>query len=280
MQLRGVRAFTLSEALIYGRGVEREFLCPEHGDSRPSASVNTVKKVWYCYTCHAHGDLTGEARLAEPDYHTMKLWMDRKLAQGTIYPEAWLDRYDAGPVHPYWLGRVGEAAARRFRLGTDPEAGALTYPLRDPTGRVLGVVRRSMGGSGPKYRYPAGIDVGRLLFNYTTAHRSAVVLVEGALDAIALWNVGIDALAIYGSRLSEHQVKLIARIDPEYVYTCYDQDKAGWAAHRDTEQAFRNRLVDRLSWPKAWGGDIAEVSEIRRKHVVNDLVSGGLACIA
>jgi len=275
-----MRALTLSEALTYGRGAERPFLCPEHGDSRPSASVNVVKKVWYCYTCHAHGDLTGEARLTEPDYHTVKMWMDRKLATDTVYPEAWLDRWDAGPVHPYWLERVGEAAARRFRLGSDPDANACTYPLRDPTGLVRGVVRRALGGEGPKYRYPAGIDVGRLLFNYTPDHRSAVVLTEGALDAIALWNVGIDAFAIYGSRLSEFQVRLIDRIDPEYVYTCYDLDKAGWIAHCDTERAFRHRLVDRLVWPKAWGKDIDEIGEIRRKHVVNDLVSSGLACIA
>jgi hypothetical protein len=274
-----MRALTLAEALRYGRGVQRPFLCPEHGDSRPSATLNMVKGVWWCFTCHAHGTLNGEARLVEPDYHTVKMWLDRKLADGTIYPEAWLDRYDAGPVHPYWAGRVGEAAAHQFRLGYDPEATAVTYPLRDPQGRVLGIVRRSLGRSGPKYRYPAGVDVGRLLFHYTPAARSAVVLTEGALDAIALWSVGIDAMAIYGSRLGEHQVRLIDRIDPEYVYTCYDLDQAGWTAHCETERALQHRLVSRLEWPRAWGGDIAEVSEDRRKHVVNDLVSSGLACI-
>jgi hypothetical protein len=274
-----MRALTLAEALRWGRGVERPFLCPEHGDSRPSASVNIIKRKWYCYTCHAHGDLNGEAMLAEPDYLSMKLWLDNKLAEGTVYPESWLNRWDAGPVHPYWLGRVGEAAARVHRLGNDAEAEAVTYPLRDPTGQVLGVVRRSLLGGGPKYKYPAGIDVGRLLFNYTPEHREAVVLTEGALDAIALWNVGIDAFAIYGSRLSVAQVRLIDRIDPEYVYTCYDQDEAGWRAHRETEKAFAHRLVCRLSWPRAWGGDIDEIGETRRRKVVDDLVSAGHGCI-
>src|SRR5436190_21571905 len=109
------RAYTLAEALRFGRGTERSFLCPHHGDSRPSASVNIIKKVYYCYTCHAHGNLSGEALLAEPDYLAMKLWVDRKLSQGTIYPETWLAQYDAGPVHPYWVHRVGEMAARVFR---------------------------------------------------------------------------------------------------------------------------------------------------------------------
>jgi hypothetical protein len=274
-----VRALTLAEALRFGRGVERPFLCPEHGDSRPSASVNVVKGKWYCYTCHAHGGLTGEARLTEPDYHTMKVWLDKMIAGNQIYPEAWLDRYDAGQVHPYWTQRVGTAAAHQFRLGSDPDGDAVTYPLRDPAGQVLGVVRRSLGGHGPKYRYPTGVDVGRLLFQYTPAHREAVVLTEGALDAIALWNVGVTAMAIYGSRLSEHQVHLIDKIDPTYVYTCYDLDKAGWSAHVETERAFKHRLVARLSWPKGWGGDIAEISEDRRRHVVDDLVSSGLTRI-
>lgn len=274
-----MRALTLAEALRFGRGVERSFLCPEHGDSRPSASVNIVKGKWFCYTCHAHGDLSGEARLAEPDYLTMRLWLDNKLAEGTIYPESWLSRYDAGPVHPYWLDRVGEVAARRFRLGFDAEHDAVTYPLRDDAGQVLGVVRRVLVGVGPKYKYPTGIDVGRLLFNYSSLHREAVVLTEGALDAIALWNVGIDAFAIYGSRLSAAQVRLIDRIDPEFVYTCYDLDDAGWLAHRETERAFKHRLVTRLSWPRAWGGDIDEIGETRRRKVVDELVSAGVACI-
>jgi DNA primase len=268
-----MRALTLAEALRYGHGVERAFLCPEHGDSRPSASVNIIKKRWHCFTCHAHGALGGDALLAEPDYQMMKLWLDNKMAEGTIYPESWLSRYDAGPVHPYWEERVGEAAARHFRLGSDAEAAAVTYPLRDPTGGVLGVVRRSLRGEGPKYRYPAGIDVGRLLFNYTPPAREAVVLVEGALDAIALWRVGVDAFAIYGSRLSVDQVRLIDMIDPEFVYTCYDNDDAGWQAHRETEKAFRHRLVSRLTWPRAWGKDIDDIGETRRRKVVDGLVS-------
>lgn len=274
-----MRALTLAEAIRVGRGVERSFLCPEHGDSRPSASVNIIKKKWFCYTCHARGGLTGEALLAEPDYYAMKLWLDAKLEGERVYPESWLSRWDAGPVHSYWLGRVGERAARGFRLGFDAEQLGVTYPLRDPHGGVLGVVRRSLQGDGPKYKYPTGVDVGRLLFNYSPRQREAVVLTEGALDAIALWNVGIDAFAIYGSRLSVHQVRLLDRIDPEFVYTAYDQDKAGWQAHQETRELLRHRRVERLTWPRAWGKDVDEMGPTRRRIVVDDLVSTGRACI-
>jgi DNA primase len=56
-----VRPLTLAEVLVYGQGIERSFLCPVHGDRRPSASVNVIKKQWVCYTCGAHGGLTGDA---------------------------------------------------------------------------------------------------------------------------------------------------------------------------------------------------------------------------
>ena len=227
-----------------------------------------------CYTCGARGGLSGDDLLIEPDPEVMKAWIGKKLSPRVTYPEAWLDRWDAGPVHPYWLARVGERAARQFRLGYDPEHNAVTYPFRGDYGQVLGVVRRSLEpDTHQKYKYPAGVDAKSHLFNYTPDHHSVVVLTEGAVDAIALWNVGVNAMAIYGSALSAAQVKLLARIDPDIVYTCYDNDDAGWKAHRETERALRNRLVGRITWPRSWGKDIAELSETRRKSVVEGIAS-------
>lgn len=265
------RHWTLAEALAYGRGVERPFLCPVHGDSRPSASVNVAKKKWYCYTCGARGGLTGEHALVEPDYEALRCWFDEKMAAVKTYPETWLARWDAGGVHPYWLRRTGEEAARHFRLGYDPDWDAVTYPLRNDAGEVLGVVRRPLSDDGARYRYPTGVDIGRLLFNYTPEHRKYVVLVEGALDAVALWNVGVHAMAIYGAHMSAEQVALIDRIDPMFVYTCFDNDDAGFNAHREVHSLFRHRFVHRLTWPRSWGKDIDELSIERRKRVVSVL---------
>ena len=268
-------AHTLTEAVTRGRGTERPFLCPVHGDSRPSASLNIIKQKWICYTCGAHGDLTGEHALMEPDYLQMKLWFQQKLEEKRVYPEAWLSRWDAGPVHPYWLRRVGEEAARRFRLGFDQGSNAVTYPLRRTDGAVLGVVRRSLEpDAGPKYRYPRGIDVGQLLFNFDSSlARRTLVLVEGALDAIALWRVGVHAVAIYGSRLSVAQVRLIDQLDPTYIYTAFDNDDAGYRAHVAVEQAMRHRFVSRLVWPASWGKDVDEIGQEKLRGVVRDVLA-------
>lgn len=276
-----VYAHTLAEAVTKGHGTERPFLCPVHGDSRPSASLNIIKQKWICYTCGAHGGLTGEAALLEPDYLQMKLWFMEKLEEKRVYPEAWLSRWDAGPPHRYWLERCGERAVRRFRLGFDAEREAVTYPLRRADGAVLGVVRRALdAGDGPKYRYPKGIDVSRLLFNYLPDHRRVVVLVEGALDAIALWNAGVEAFAIYGSRLSDTQVNLIDRIDPTYVFTAFDNDDAGYSAHLQVERAMPHRLVQRLTWPASWGKDVDDIGLDRRRRVVHEVLAlSDMTCI-
>lgn len=271
--------WTLADALAYGKGVERPFLCPVHGDSRPSASVNVVKGWWYCYTCGAKGTLTGEDALVEPDYAVLQQWFDQKIEESRVYPESWLSRWDAGPVHPYWLERVGEQAARHFRLGSDADTESVTYPLRDSAGAVLGVVRRNLGEGGPKYLYPRGADVGHLLFGYTPEARRTVFLVEGAIDAMALWRAGVDAFAIYGSRLSQYQINLIDRIDPEFVVSAYDNDTAGWHAHYDTERAFKHRMVARLTWPKAWGKDVDEIGQDRLKTQLDSLAHDGVVWV-
>lgn len=198
----------------------------------------------------------------------LKAWFNRKLEESRVYPESWLNRWDAGPTHPYWLARVGEAAARAFRLGYDSERNEVTYPLRDSGGRVLGVVRRNLdGGDGPKYRYPIGIDVGRLLFGYERSSRRVVVLCEGALDCIALWNIGVQAFAIYGSRLSEEQIKLVDRIDPDTVVCAFDNDDAGFHAYLQVKRGMKHRQVERVAWPLSWGKDVDELSEERRRKI-------------
>lgn len=267
-----MRAYTLHEALIYGQGTERPMLCPVHGDSRPSASLNIIKQVWYCYTCGAHGSLTGEDSLVEPDYMAMKHWFEEKMEAGREYPEKWLKRFTAGDPYSYWVDRVGEAATRHFKLGYCVESDRVTYPLRSSTGRVLGVVYRDLNGSGPKYKYPKGVDMGRLLFNYTTEHRRAVLLVEGAVDAIACWNAGVEAFAIYGARLSEHQVALIDQIDPDVIYTAFDNDTAGRSAAFQVQRAFSHRLVGELTWPRSWGKDVDEIGLDHLKTVLTALI--------
>jgi DNA primase len=217
---------TLQDALQRGRGNERSFNCHVHEDKSASASVNVAKGVWYCYACGAKGVVNG-ADIPDPSLNDVA-WELAQEIDPVYYSDSWLDVFDAGPVHPYWLGRFQEAACRRFRLGFDYEEGTPTYPMRDQDGRVLGVVRRNLAEDGPKYKYPWNNVVKTdYLFNYDGVLGPTIVVVEGAMDVVACYEAGFDAVGIYGSTLSHAQIRLLDRLNPALLLLAFDQDPAG-----------------------------------------------------
>src|SRR5690606_40004142 len=59
------------------------------------------------------------------------------------------------------------------------------------------------------------------------SNRNRILLVEGYMDVISLFNNGINyCVASLGTALTEKQSKLIKRYGDE-VYICYDSDQAG-----------------------------------------------------
>ena len=260
---------TLEEAISTGRGIERPFNCHVHDDNNASASVNIEKGVWCCYACGARGKV-GEAQ-EFPDFSMFHRSIEKTLQpRPEPYAESWLDVFDSGQVHPYWLSRFSEDTCRKFRLGYDFSVSKPCYPLRYPNGSVAGVVHRSIDGSHPKYRYPYGVDIGKLLFNYRPFIFDELWLVEGAMDAIALDEAGYDAFAIYGSRLKESQIDLIIKCEPKKIVLCFDKDRAGSAAKLEASQilAAKGFNVYQALWDSELGKDPAELSVKQRRDIM------------
>lgn len=258
---------SLAEVLANGIGIERSFLCPVHGDSTPSASVNTVKMVWCCYACGAHGKVGGEDLLAEIDFYQVRKQILKQASGADPYPESWLNVYDA-PSHPYWKSRFSDAAVSHFRLGYDYGTQCATTPVRAVDGAVLGVTRRRLDGAGSRYHYPWGVDVSRLLFNFDGADAPVVVLTEGATDAIAAWEAGFDALALYGNQLRKPQVALLRRYDPMGIICAFDMDKAGAEAHRSVWGQLPEYPITRATWPARLGKDLSAMSVKQRAEIL------------
>ena len=271
---------TLAEAIARGKGRERPFRCPVHDDHQASASVNVAKGLWVCYACGAKGTTAG---VVEQEDERFAADIEEMLGfEQRIYSERWLDQFDAGPVHPYWLGRFSEAACRHFRLGFDYDTGAPVYPIRDNAGAVLGVVRRSLLQTGPKYLYPRGVVKSSLLFNYTQERVDTVALVEGAPDVVAAWEAGCLAFGIYGALLHDDQVRLLHRASPRRVVLGLDNDDAGRRAiygwhTKDGDPilgALRRLEIEGFDvvvpdWHGVEAKDIAEVSVATRRTLLD-----------
>lgn len=277
---------SLAEAITRGKGRERSFRCPKHDDRTASASVNVAKGWWVCYVCGAKG--TTDGVLEEADERFLDDVNELLGEPVRVYPEAWLDQFDAGPVHPYWLGRFSEEAARHFRLGYDharvyrgEPAPSPCYPMRASDGTVLGVVYRNLAGE-PKYQYPRGCVKSELLFNYSPQALDCVALVEGAMDAVACWEVGHPAFALYGSILHRQQLVLLQRTGAKRVIMATDNDKAGWRAidgwttdegifvpgleHQLTAAGFE---AVRPDWQRVEAKDVAELDRDTRKTLLD-----------
>lgn len=143
-----------------------------------------------------------------------------------------------GGVYPFFRGRV-------------------MFPVLDFQGRCVAfggrVLPESHGGppdkSAPKYINSPETDIyhkGRMLYGLSRARKvigdgATVVVVEGYMDVIALWQAGFKAaVAPLGTALTENQMEEIWKIMPEDARSpvlCFDGDTAGQrAAARSLER--------------------------------------------
>jgi len=260
---------TLQEAVSNGKGTERQFNCHIHDDRNASASVNVIKGKWVCYACGASGDID-----VDIDPQDLRKQVHDLLNAPEIvpYPESWLVLY-SGPCE-YWEKRFSAEAIQNFNLGFDPSLEMPCYPLRTPSGVIHGLVYRNNDyQSKRKYKYPWGVQIQNYLFNYSFGAVSTVVLVEGAADAIALWEVGITAFAIYGTRPSSRQMDLVRKLDPKRVVCAYDQDRAGREAAVKTRRLFKDSAELVIAcWDADDGKDPDELTPSQRNDYIGSLI--------
>lgn len=259
---------SLEDALAFGRGEERPFRCPVHGDSNASASVNVSKGVWFCHACHASGRVD-DARV--PTINELEAMMEPERAVRR-YPESWLATFGIGG---YWLDRFPEWMCWFAGMGTDPWFGQGTYPVYTRSGTLAGVCRRSVLDEGPKYRYPRGWSASQQL---ATPRKMSypgeiVVLVEGYADAIALWEAGISAYACFGAGLHLPQLEHLAILaSGKAIALGFDADEAGGLAAERTEQMLDRECIW-IDWSEAGAKDPAELDVTDRRAAVLESVS-------
>lgn len=255
-------------------------LSPDHNPRGTTASVNVVSGLWVCYSCGRGGrveDVLSGVRIADPSPDDNLAVIEANLTAPDgprRYPAAYLNLFKV--EHSYWQSRFSADAIEEFSLGYDYEADRCTYPLRDEEGEVVGVVYRRLDGGEPKYLYPKGVKCHDLLFGWEKWRytNKSVVLVEGAMDVVALWEAGVPALGIFGSRLSQRQARMIRMLNPNSVTCAFDMDAAGAAA---TYSVAISVVADCCpvyvaSWPVEEAKDVAELSEARRRQVIEEAV--------
>lgn len=132
------------------------------------------------------------------------------------------------------LGLVGKSQRGNYY---DLFRNRLIFPIVDIRNRVIGFGGRALGEDRAKYInspetpvYHKGDNLYAINHIHQSNQRERLVLVEGYMDVIGLWQGGIDySVAGLGTALTQAQAKLAARYANQ-IYICFDYDPAGLKA--------------------------------------------------
>lgn len=96
----------------------------------------------------------------------------------------------------------------------------LIIPIECPAGTSWTARAMSPDVWGSKYLNPPGADHRRLLIGWHVARVTGdIVLCEGPLDAVKLWQHGIPALALGGKELHDEQLAMLMTLSPQSAIT-------------------------------------------------------------
>lgn len=141
---------------------------------------------------------------------------------------------DVDPTHAYLRQRgIKEETARNFGVGffrgKGSMLGRVVIPIHNDRGELIAYAGRSIDGSDPKYKLPAGFVKSAVLYNFHRVDSESVIIVEGFFDCLKIWQSGSsNVVALMGSSISDRQHELLARF--EKIILVLDGDEAGRGA--------------------------------------------------
>lgn len=175
--------------------------------------------------------------------------------QPDYLPEESLKPYEH--YHLYmWERKLSKKVVDLFQIGYDSEQKAITFPIRDEAGGLVGISRRSVKGK--FFSMPDNIVKPVYLLNYIKQWGiTRVYVCESQLNALYLWSHDRPAVALFGTG-SDDQYEILRRSGIREYWLAFDGDSAGWlGAKRFKEGIGRDVLVTTVQLPK--GKDVNDL---------------------
>lgn len=253
-------------SLKKAKGNELVGLCPFHEEKEPSFKINTQKKVFNCFGCHASGNvLDFVAKMENVSIKKAALlvqgWFNMDTGEKTPYnankslpenPRA-TENEKIEPNKPLKFNLklehnhsslkergLNEAVTRDFDVGYCNGGlmkGRIAISIHDENNKLVGYAGRQVTGKipegGDKYKFPPDFKKSLVLYNLNRVKGSEkLVIVEGFFSVIRLHQLGIPSVAIMGCSISEAQIKLLVDTGCKYVTILLDGDKPGREAQK------------------------------------------------
>lgn len=206
--------------------------CPIHGSSNPSSFLVDDKGMYYCFSCNSSGDVINF--VADYDHITYnmaieklasmlnislvddKTYQDEKALEAKMEVKKQKGINGLPGVVQYLTEKRGfaEETIKVFELGG--YEGKVTIPLIDPNGRAVGIAVRKFDGN-PKYinsRNNILFDKSAFLYGLDKARRlikDKVYVVEGYMDAISGYQMGLPTVAYCSNEIHRDQIRALSQ---------------------------------------------------------------------
>lgn len=240
---------------IIKRGDNIGITCPFHKDgneNHPSCYVyikndndNVPYGFYKCFTCGSQGNLDFlVAKTLNISLESSREWLIDNFSS-SIYDsvsinlkeiiinkpkkveykdETFLENF--AYFHPYMFKRkLTTDVIRKFKIGWNKETDAITFPIWDEHGRLIGISERQVNSK--YFHLPEGIGKPVYLLNTIIAENiTEVYVVESQIDALYLWSMNKPAIALLGTG-SKDQYKILKKSGIRYYHLAMDGDIAG-----------------------------------------------------
>lgn len=260
--------------------------CPFHSDGfedKPGCNIycgdsdEIEQGKFHCFVCDEAGSLVKFiAACFGKNEEFAKQWLIERYGQtnnDTVYDfpdwetnptykkelkETVLDKFE--DFHPYMDTRhLDRAICQKFQVKYDPKTECLVFPVRDGTGKLLFLTRRSVKSK----IFIIDKDVEKpiyLLDQIIKENIKEAVVVESQINALTLWGWGIPAVALFGCKITPYQLELLNKSPIQHYILALDADKAGWQGmYKFVKQIRKDVFVDVKLLPR--GKDVNDLTK-------------------
>ena len=240
------------------------FNCPYHGERNPSCGISVQKEVGACFSCgksfhipdlvmHVLGISFNKAmdwleervKINKQAVNELRLRRFDEIVEKESYeilPRFKLAPYQSGKVYHSYLEKRGfsRETSKEFLLGWDSELSRITVPIFDIKNNLQGFIGRTvfnesdpeyfpLYGTSQRYRlYPPLKKSFSLFPIHKVELDDELILVEGTLDSIWMWQCGFrNVLSTITSHIAHEQIKIINNLGVRSIILALDNDKAG-----------------------------------------------------
>ena len=218
----------------------------------------------------ARGKFRGQGTGRETRFKSKHSWSGGARSEQTAYVRT--------SKHRSRITRISVSVESRKRphgnsaLEFFPGRGACkdrcVIPIHNEKGELVAYAGRSIDGSEPRYKFPAGFHKSLELYNLhraigETNPKKRIVVVEGFFDCMRVTEAGFPCVALMGSAMSETQEELLVR---NFSVACllFDGDEAGQQASTECLQRLgRSMWVWAPVLPEGKQPDMLSPEEIR-----------------